>query len=465
VPKYNIVNICSSIAGSYSPMHNAWCNCAHDKNSNSLLIYFSNGRECYQTEKTAVKEFLLSRNRGQHFVTHIMYEPGRDYPNLEQTGLSIDILRIGDVHHLSNPLSLAYGYISRCKPKNVYFNTTPHWVSLFKALGIQTVFWSDLSESARFSHRLLAVDIEEKFDRPLKIGYIGNLLSKTHVRRSWFVNSILRQGIDIYTYPFGNHANWFKYLSELHYVICPTLNAQISHNLFTPMFFGCCVLTDHVAFPSPLAVGDLPIIEFSGPNQMASFLVNDHLKLLWHDYYSTATLRNKLLQLDASHGNYDPEDPFMHLETIRNKGEAMSSIGINPQISEAEYLTPLLILNIIEIIQELHRLTAHYIHINAYTKSNFFLFDTVITLPRVKVYRKTLLPRSNSSSLKITFYGGAIKRSLLMTWRLPSATSDDIISSDYVCEKVFQLTDFGKYFFYPQKVHKLLSLSIIDNYD
>lgn len=457
-----VVNLCSNSRGSFSPMPDVWCNIFSFGETYHLIFKEDKYNICLG--ESNIESYLRNYAETSQLCLHIMYEPGRIYPEINYRIFDRVILRIGDIHHLSNPLTQCYLYIKSLEINKIYFNTTPHWCPLFQILGFNVKFWSDLSESARFSHKNISSNILAKVRAPVKVGYIGHLLSRAHCRRSWFINSILSYGVDVVLYPFGNHNQWFENIDKLHYILCPSLNGQLSHNLFTPCFIGSVVITDTLAHPSPLTSSNsrLPILEFGTPESIFKFLsLSNYEKYeVWSSYFvhRTKETLQALSAIDSGFNSYQVGNPYHSLINIDdNARNEITFLVPDSMTLVSEHLTPLLLLNLVEIIQEFHRLTKNYIYITCSSAPLLKIFHNVLLLPRIYIgfEKPNLNSRVNIFKLELC---NEHKFQYYFQWTYPSDILSDKLSSNIINIALFKGLDFGSYHCYPQRLHACLEL-------
>ena len=359
------------------------------------------------------------------------------------------IIRLGDLHHLSNPLTSSVSFLANYPTASVFFNTTPHWVPLFRAFGVQARFWDDLSESGRFSHSLLSYDHDLKNNQPLHVAYLGATVSYAHPRRSYFVNRITYSLPHISIYPPGSHSEWFSRLKQCHFVIAPSLNSQISHNVYTPAFLGCVILTDFIARPSFVSIPGFPVIEFDSPQGITDFLRQDShtLKRCWNSYFPVEhpnfiqdayTLEGNMGFCSYEYSNYS-KLPKLTLQTSN-----LVSLG----------LSPLLLANIFEILQELHRITIDPIYLFVSPK-HFKLFNQLLTLPRICIISTN---EEDANKVRVGFFPSIETFTISLEWR-------DKIESDYMSSRIADLSQYSffnsatLYKVWPQRLHSALSIN------
>lgn len=454
------INICSGSPGSWSPFEHVDYN----------LIYSDSSFHLYAPSKNSLKTIYSSpglpnilayiRNACPQsaIIGHLVYEPGRTYPLLDHTLFDSFILRLGDIHHLANPLTQAYQFSLSHLASTVFFNTTPHWVPLFSLLGISASFWSDLSESGRFSHSLLHYDhVSKSRVRDPNIFFLGSPLSLSHARRTYFVNKILSSPSPIRHLPASEHNIWFSNLAQAHFVVAPTLNSQISHNLYTPPFLGCVVLTDHLAFPSGLPCG-FPVIEFPSPKSITDFinLPSSELMTIWHSYFPTSRPSSVTSALHSEpNGGFCSYDYTLYAKMTRPH-HPLSAPPVPPGF-QSEGLSPLLFLNILEILQEIHRVSIDSILVELSSEALHFLTADVLTLPRIfLLYNENL----SSRSLRISALSNQ-RTSLVLSWTRPTSVSDHIMPNYYIEEyMVQQFSCFSGARIWHHRLHSCLSCSV-----
>ncbi len=375
----HLFNLCSNVAGPYAPFRRARFNIMSSKDHNNSVLIHDNYGNMSSHLYDFYSYFSGSNDEFSASTLHVMYEPGRSYPSIPFDYFTYQIVRIGDIHHLSNPLTLSYRFLQSNKVKSFFFNTTPHWSNLFQYLGFDCLFWSRLSESAQFSHLNLSFNHAEKKTGLPSVAYVGSLSSPVHPRRSWFASYALSKCPQVFYYKFCSHKEWFEILSRHHFVICPTLNSQISHNLYTPSLLGCVILTDLLAFPSCLDFDWYPIIQFESPSSLSAFLTQRPESLIkyWSNYFASAdSLRSKILSIDSELGSYPSPSDFSSLCSDARKSTLL------PRYCP---LTTYQLLNIFEILQEIHRISKSTVFVTVNQSPLQEVFSLLLSLPRVVV--------------------------------------------------------------------------------
>tara|TARA_B100000674_G_scaffold193330_1_gene157369 strand:- start:2548 stop:3891 length:1344 start_codon:yes stop_codon:yes gene_type:complete len=443
-----IVNICSKEGGSYSPFKYADINLIGNDESNFLILKSSNIAHRYTPGKSI---FEISRESKDisleldNLIGHLMYEPGRTYPSVNYHDFSSFIMRVGDIHHLSNPLTSTFNFLKENNISSFHFNTTPHWISLFQKLGFNCGFWNRLSESAMFPHVNLNFSYSEKANQDLAIAYIGEHVAMTHPRRSWFVNHLMAYSKNINYYPRVTHQEWFTLLKNHHYIIAPTLNSQISHNLYTPCLLGAVVLTDQLACPSHLDDPLYPIIQFDSPRTLVDFcnLQPNILLDYWKScFLESEKIRSLILDLDYTKGIHPSPDDY-----ICSLSAAPSGTYIDKTYSE------LVVLNLIEIIQEMHRITKDCIIIKSSCASLSSLFSSVISLPRVITSSCTIPLKEKVVEIHST----TTKKPLKLSIDLSKVHFNSFYSSKILDMYMDYFSDFKKMNHWNQQVHCSIS--------
>lgn len=444
-----LINIGSAEPGSWSPFPHANLNIA--THQGSLYVYHSSDLSSAIGGFTSISEALNSVT--MHRLTtpriaHVVYEPGRSYPTIDPRLFTTLIVRLGDLHHLSNPLTSSLNFLANYPTATVFFNTTPHWVPLFQALGIQARFWHDLSESGRFSHADLSYNHGLKKQLPIHAAYLGPAVSYAHPRRSYFVNQIAYSFPSISLYPPENHYTWFSHLKECHYVVAPSLNSQISHNIYTPAFLGCVILTDFIARPSFLSIPDFPVIEFDSPQAMSDFLSQDThtLKNCWNSYFPVEhpSFIRDACALEGNMGFCRYEySGYSKLPTLKLQIPDLISLG----------LSPLLLANIFEVLQELHRITIDPIYLFV-SPGHFPLFNQLLTLPRIYILS---VDQDCRNQVGVSFFPSTTTSNITLKWL--NASEIDSISSRIVDLSPFAFFDSSTlYNVWPQRLHSALSI-------
>ena len=189
---------------------------------------------------------------------YIFYQPGdlHDARILSKSCSGLWI-RVGDLHHLWNPLVKTFQFLLSIydKIEQVSLNTNPAFVPLFtyifpgcKALPISELTIEDglLEES-----RLIAPRSLSKASH-LRLAYIGPTESAFHPRRSLWIHRLLgskdANRIDIL--PASGPKEWLHRCAEYSTIIAPSLNSQWSHNIFVPNLAGSQIITDCQSLPN-----------------------------------------------------------------------------------------------------------------------------------------------------------------------------------------------------------------------
>jgi hypothetical protein len=329
---------------------------------------------------------IVNKLESQNYIYQYVYEPGRTYPMPNDIPFKRLLVRVGDIHHLANPLTRTYDFLRRTGARYINFQTTPHWCELYSSLGYLTRFWQDLSESGRFAHRTLAYDHEKKSLSKLCVAFCGSLLAQSHPRRSWYVNRLLYHGCDLQIFPVASHTSWFNNLSNIHFLVAPSLNSQISHNLYTPLFLGCTVLTDAISRPLGFPDESLPIYEFGSPELMADFIKQGEatLKSLWKSTYSETKPQfvSGLLESEDFQGNHTPG---VYSERLVDRESYNLPTHELTRGVEAISWSPEVFLNLLEILQEVHRITKYAVFVRTSSRRLASLLCRYCPLSRIHV--------------------------------------------------------------------------------
>ncbi len=189
---------------------------------------------------------------------YIFYQPGdiHDVATLNNlfSGLWI---RIGDLHHLQNPLINTFGFLLSIyrKTERISLNTNPAFAPLFehlfpacKALPISEL---TIHEGLREESAIIAPTKQIRKSNG-QAAYIGPAESAFHPRRTDWIHRLLNSKdnrmIDIY--PTLSAKDWLICCSRYNTVIAPSLNSQWSHNIFVPNLGGSRIVTDCQSWPS-----------------------------------------------------------------------------------------------------------------------------------------------------------------------------------------------------------------------
>jgi len=469
-----LINIASLESGSYSPMSSADANVFVE--DDNIIIQIRDGSRFIISSQGDICGILNSVLGKGDNIAHIMYEPGRIYPQVSWSQFDSCIVRLGDIHHLGNPLTRAFIFLSDNNLSHIFLNTTPHWAPLFRSLGFSVAFWNKLSESARISHKTLIYDSSLKQSTKLKIGYIGSTNSKMHPRRSWFVNQLLSRCVDFSLHCYSSsHLEWFKNLSNLHYVIVPTLNGQFSHNIYTPGFTGCVMLTDQVNEPSSLLSQGYPLIQFESPNALTSFLANSSHFLMrqWMSYFveSSVDVRRLLLSMDHDEGVFDCanwfESDFLpspwSCDTL--KAKLFSSLA-------KMNLSILIFLNLLELLQEFHRVSKGKL---IFTTKCPHLYDLLVEVACLSRFEFIFLGNPLNSSAQLGSFDFAES---LITAKVHKQGCDSFSLGIFMCTQTDErfnfsdynycdnsildfFSDFSSYSSWPQLVNPCIKLKLL----
>ena len=188
---------------------------------------------------------------------YIFYQPGDVHLPLSLAReFSRLILRIGDLHHLCNPLLSTIGFLSNLTSINfsLNLNTNPNLIKFFSYLFgfAQAVPISELTIARDLRYQASKLLVDEQYDHENILVYFGSLESPFHPRRSFLINSLTRQfsSREIHLIPSCLPSDWLAMLRRYPAVIAPSLNGQWSHNVFIPNLVGTRILTDLQAHPS-----------------------------------------------------------------------------------------------------------------------------------------------------------------------------------------------------------------------
>ena len=192
-------------------------------------------------------------------VGYIFYQPGDLHdPILLKNFLGSLLVRIGDLHHLENPLLKTIDFIDSVSSftEGIFLNTNPSLLPFFRYLfpicknmpiSEVTIEEDILIEARKLNSSCFAS--EKRKD----IAYIGSTNSPFHPRRSYWVNSLVKDTsntIHFDIFPSMNPKEWLTTCIKYTSILSPSLNSQWSHNLFAPNLVGTRIFTDCQSHPS-----------------------------------------------------------------------------------------------------------------------------------------------------------------------------------------------------------------------
>jgi len=189
---------------------------------------------------------------------YIFYQPGDMHDEGTINNLFSGLwIRIGDLHHLQNPLINTFGFLLSIyrKSEKIRLNTNPAFVPLFdhlfpgcKALPISelTIHEGLLDESA------IIAPTKQIRKSNGQTAYIGPVESAFHPRRTDWIHRLLNSKEDrkIDIYPTLSAKDWLICCSRYNTILAPSLNSQWSHNIFVPNLGGSRIVTDCQSLPS-----------------------------------------------------------------------------------------------------------------------------------------------------------------------------------------------------------------------
>jgi hypothetical protein len=189
---------------------------------------------------------------------YIFYQPGdvhySDILNNSFIGLWV---RIGDLHHLQNPLINTIGFIvdTYKNIERVSLNTNPAFAPLFDYLfpGCNALPISELTIQAGLLEESAIVVPNKQIRRCNgRAAYIGPIDSAFHPRRTDWIHRLINSedGYRVDIYPTLNPTDWLNYCSHYNTILAPSLNSQWSHNIFVPNLGGSRIVTDCQSWPS-----------------------------------------------------------------------------------------------------------------------------------------------------------------------------------------------------------------------
>ena len=203
---------------------------------------------------------LLTRNSNfSRLDAYIFYQPGDIHDiSILEAACSALWIRIGDLHHLINPLTRSISFVRSAYrfTEKLLLNTNPAFTPLFRYIFpiADTVPISELTikEGILAEAKTLAKHACRTTSRK-RLVYIGSRESPFHPRRTFWINTLLNA---TYLSRTIDHietlapTEWLECCSAYTTALAPSLNCQWSHNIFVPNLVGTRILTDCQALPS-----------------------------------------------------------------------------------------------------------------------------------------------------------------------------------------------------------------------
>lgn len=326
---------------------------------------------------------------------YIFFQPGDSHdPAALKSYLSSLIIRIGDLHHLQNPLLRTIEFIESVSSitKGIYLNTNPSLLPFLKHLfpNCENMPISELTieEGILFEARKLNASAFANRKRK-RIAYIGSGNSPYHPRRSYWVNSLIKdysETIDLEMLPSSNPKEWLNTCLLYGSVVSPSLNSQWSHNLFIPALVGTKIFTDCQSLPL-YSYHNTALRRKVSPCSYASSLESLAKNILSYCGSSAQTYHEIAMNACAA---LEPasvtrsrvyENPEWNSNIIRNNLS---------QKNTDEFIRFVIAANIFEILQEIARTMVTYDMFTVSFKSSAFFAElsTYFHHPRL-AYRKS----------------------------------------------------------------------------
>jgi len=295
---------------------------------------------------------------------YIFYQPGDIHDlTLLQNLFSGILIRIGDLHHLQNPLISTFDFLSKIykKTDRIALNTNPSLVPLFSylfpccdSLPISELTIQDgLREDS-------SVIVPNKLIRRSngRVAYFGFIESAYHPRRTYWIHRLLdsNDGSRIDVLPALSPKDWLGCCSQYNAIVAPTLNGQWSHNLFVPNLAGSRIISDCLASPSYSYYTDYKTRYYRSCILKGSFL----------SFRSTVRKASQPHELEAGLIAYNARKFMETKQNTLNEFLRMpdSSLSVETESllerAPASYSLILSVANIFEVTQEIIRLFVVY---------------------------------------------------------------------------------------------------------
>jgi hypothetical protein len=267
---------------------------------------------------------------------------------------------IGDVHHKSNPHEFVFNYLSVNRPTEIFAASCPHVVAP-SAVATGTPFtiypWSiiESNEASLVVHGAAKGIVKNEFT------YFGPMISRAHPRRTTAVNKLsLNPNYVLTNYPSRLPDQWIAAEKSQDSIgfYC-SLNSQFSHHLLIPWLTDRYVLIDNGVTENPYLAPVIPSQERFIPYEFEKLESSEYLSRLVETHISNGSegsdgkADGRLRLKSVSQGCYN--EVFDHTSAERKLAYGEISAPYGPLRGMA--LTEVyLLLNLFDILQELHRL-------------------------------------------------------------------------------------------------------------
>jgi len=349
-------------------------------------------------------------------VGYIFYQPGDLHDtNLLKKVLRSLFVRIGDLHHLENPLIKSIEFIEGVSSisESIYLNTNPSLQPFFKQL-------FPICKSMPISEITIEEDIliEAKLiyksclstEKRNYIAYIGPTNSPYHPRRSYWVNALLKDTSDstqLKIIPKMDPKMWLNTCIQYEAILSPSLNSQWSHNLFIPNLVGTRIITDCQSLPTYSYYNKARTTALSSCSYSLTLATLKHT-------ITTGKFRNS----DTRHeiainaiGNLEPAN--LTRQRIYKPHDLRSAYKWR-KLSEEDpdqFFRLATAANIFEILQEITRVMVGFDLFMAYFNCNemYAELSTFFHHPRILYKQKSRLSPTHEGCVIITVEGNSIK--------------------------------------------------------
>jgi hypothetical protein len=274
--------------------------------------------------------------------------PGRNHPVLDSWLNDFKrIVLFGDLHHLPNPLAYAQDFLRKYKPDRVYF-----WSS------IQNADFICASHNTTYSlanYQLKSTPPIRSLSNEFTITRFGAAHSRFHPRRTY--TNIINQSDSIKNIPSQSMRAWFDSIKSDQIYLHTTLAGNFSHHILFPLKKGALLLVDASAaqnfYLKAFLIPDKTCISYL-PGQSLDEIVGQ---------YDVNDLNEIAANGQRQINHYFPDFPTFSIYENENSIEYYNyQLLINSRaenlrqvvsiFTEKEFLT---LINLIEILQEIHR--------------------------------------------------------------------------------------------------------------
>jgi len=326
---------------------------------------------------------------------YIFFQPGDSHdPALLKSYLSSLIIRIGDLHHLQNPLLKTIDFVESVSSltEGIYLNTNPSLLPFFKYLFpiCQNMPISELTIEEGILNEARKLNASASANRKRRrIAYIGSGNSPYHPRRSYWLNSLIKdysETIDLEILPRMNPKEWLHTCLMYSSVFSPSLNSQWSHNLFIPALVGTKIFTDSQSLPL-YSYYTTALRRKSSPCSYASSLDSLVKKLLLYCDSSAQTYHKIAMNACAALEPAGVTSSRVYENPLLNSNIPRNNLS---QKNTDEFIRFVIAANIFEILQEIARIMVTYDMFTVSFKTSAFFAElsTYFHHPRL-AYRKS----------------------------------------------------------------------------